>query len=626
MISGARCTARVPAWDPCPSQAHPMAHAAVSSVGSSVRQCVRRVISAAFIGACFVQRARCFCWDGGQALRNPLCLAADDVDQRVASLAGLVSAPHVQHLLTKNDVDELAKHGFLVAEPLHACTLACQHAAAVNQAFRTMKDISVIYCPAEVGVSPDMVRALLNHFAQLDEAAQNIPWSTPQDGQLAVQAFKQHFNMTEIAAPKLDGYLRDLRTAVDRFLPSVGGRAVDAAALDGFFTACHNARKFALWHEDPAALRASLDRVEAIAKCSAAAAVWQEMAHAVDAAAPLALEWPWRLQPDATAALYSATNNPSATGLQLTKYTSSERAEVRGGFQMPRLFCAVFAVCRCPRLRAAVGFCVRAALFATRLQPSSFAHPRWRRDSPPISLEVVIAVLQKWRADFEARLRQHTTTGIAKLGAGAAKLAGHLKAFSESSSQEEAQMVNDSEIALLEVRAKVVAVTGKHGPALAALGTEGHVADALQEADQTVHKAKMMQVGWGLAELCRRPKVADPLKGKKIRSGLHQLYKDALEPATAIEFISADTLVQAVRFIKMDHPKVGMLKNVREAAVRDAVMAAINDPLAGVAAPSAGGCGSEADKPKRGKKRPRGKGVAGEEEEADGLDEARDED
>lgn len=563
-------------------------------------------------------------------MRNPLCLATDDVHQCVASLVDLVSAPHVHHLITKKDIDELAKHGFLIAEPLEACALACQHAAAVNQALRTMKDISVLYSPAEVGASPDMVRALLNHFAQLDEAAQNIPWSTPQDGQLAVQAFKQHFNMTNIAAPKLDGHLRDMRTAVERFLPSLGGQAVDVAALDGFFTACHNARKFALWHDDPAALRASLDGVEAVAKCSAAAAVWQEMAPAADAAAPLALEWPWPLPPDATAALYSATTTPSATGLHLTKYTSSERAEARGGLHMPQAT-VVFAhclppfegrgrvlhlrgkslqrICNPPRLPTGVGVACRMS--------------RRRRPPPPLALEAVLAVLQKWRADFEARLGQHTTTGVAKLGAGVAKLAGHLKAFSESSSQDEAQMVYDSEAELREVHAKVVAVTGKHGPALAALGAEGRVADALQETDQTMHKAKMMQVGWGLAELCRRPKVADPVKGKKIRGGLHQLYKDALEPAAAIEFISADTLVQAVRFIKMDHPKLGMLKNIQDAAARDAVMAAINEPL-GVATSSAGVGEADKAKPKRGKKRPRGKDGAGEEEQGEAGDDGND--
>ena len=107
---------------------------------------------------------------------------------------------------------------------------------------------------------------------------------------------------------------------------------------------------------------------------------------------------------------------------------------------------------------------------------------------------------------------------------------------------------------------------------------------------------------------------------------MRQLYKDALEPAAAIEFISVDTLVQAVRFIKMDHPKVGMLKNIRDAAARDAVMAAINEPLGGVAASSAGGGEADKPKPKRGNARPRGKDGVGEEEEADGLDEARDED
>lgn len=184
-------------------------------------------------------------------------------------------------------------------------------------------------------------------------------------------------------------------------------------------------------------------------------------------------------------------------------------------------------------------------------------------------------------------------------------------------------MVNDSEAELREVRAKVVAVTGKHGPALAALGAEGRVADAVQEADQTMHKAKMMQVGWGLAELCRRPKVADPVKGKKIRSGLHQLYKDALEPAAPIDFIRADTLVQAVRFIKMDHPKLGMLKNIQDAATRDAVRAAIDEPL-GVATSNAGVAKADKAKPKRSKKRPRGKDGAGEEEHGEAVEDGDD--
>ena len=210
-------------------------------------------------------------------MHSPSFLRADPLKQRTASLVDLVSAPHVQHLITKKDIDELAKHGFLIAESLDACALACTHAAAVSLAVHTMKDISVLYTPAEVQGFPDVVRALLNHFAQLDEAAHDIPWSTPQDGQLALQAFKQHYNMAAIAAPKLDGHLRDLRTAVERFLPGLDRQAADTAdaAWDEFFSACHNARMFVLWHEDPTAFRASLNVVEMIATCSAAAAVWQ---------------------------------------------------------------------------------------------------------------------------------------------------------------------------------------------------------------------------------------------------------------------------------------------------------------------------------------------------------------
>ena len=60
-----------------------------------------------------------------------------------------------------------------------------------------------------------------------------------------------------------------------------------------------------------------------------------------------------------------------------------------------------------------------------------------------------------------------------------------------------------------------------------------------------------------MVEWCRRPKVADPLKGKRVRSGFRQLCKDALVPAAAIEFISADTLAQAVRFITVDTRRWG---------------------------------------------------------------------
>ena len=231
------------------------------------------------------------------------------------------------------------------------------------------------------------------------------------------------------------------------------------------------------------------------------------------------------------------------------------------------------------------------ALFATHfVWPPALAlsaQIACRAAPPSHCLEAVLVALQKWRVDFEARLRQHVKIGVVKLEAGVARRAGHLQAFSESASQNEAEVVYDAEAELRKVHAKVIAVTGKHGPAMAVVDTEGRVAAVLQEADLAMHKAKMMQVGWGLAELCRRPKVADPVKGKKIRVGLHQLYKDALEPAATIEFISADTLAQTVRYIKLDHRKVGMLKNVRDAATRDAVMAAINEPLA-VAASNVG--------------------------------------
>lgn len=250
------------------------------------------------------------------------------------------------------------------------------------------------------------------------------------------------------------------------------------------------------------------------------------------------------------------------------------------------------------------------------LQPRSFVHIASRAAAPfPIAHEAVVAVLQKWRAGLEARLGQHAKTGVAKLEAGVARLAGHLKAFSESSSQDEAQVVGDCEAALREVHAKVVAVTGKHGPAMAAIGADGQVAEALREADQTLHKAKMMQVGWGLAELCRRPKVTDPAKGKKIRCGLHQLYKEALEPAPTVEFISVDTLVQTARYIKMDHPKLGMLKNLQDAAARDAVLAAINEPQCWGAASSAGGGEPEKSKAKRGKGKKRARGNDGAEDD-----------
>ena len=83
-------------------------------------------------------------------MRNPSFLAADDLRQRVASLVDFVSALRVQRFITKKDIDELAKHGFLIAESLDACALACTHAAAVSLAVHTMKDVSVLYTPAEV--------------------------------------------------------------------------------------------------------------------------------------------------------------------------------------------------------------------------------------------------------------------------------------------------------------------------------------------------------------------------------------------------------------------------------------------------------------------------------------------
>ena len=45
----------------------------------------------------------------------------------------------------------------------------------------------------------------------------------------------------------------------------------------------------------------------------------------------------WVLPAHATAALYSATANLAATGLHLTKYTSSERAQARARVSECRL-------------------------------------------------------------------------------------------------------------------------------------------------------------------------------------------------------------------------------------------------------------------------------------------------
>ena len=123
---------------------------------------------------------------------QPSFLRVDGLKQRAASSVDLVSAPHVQHLITKKDTDELAQHGFLIAESLDACALACTHAAAVSLAVHTMKDISVLYKPAEVQGFPDVVRALLNHFAQLHEAAPLVDAAGRGACAAIVQAALQH--------------------------------------------------------------------------------------------------------------------------------------------------------------------------------------------------------------------------------------------------------------------------------------------------------------------------------------------------------------------------------------------------------------------------------------------------
>eukprot|EP00969_Alexandrium_andersonii_P307833 13606880-Alexandrium_andersonii.AAC.1 len=74
----------------------------------------------------------------------------------------------------------------------------------------------------------------------------------------------------------------------------------------------------------------------------------------------------------------------------------------------------------------------------------------------------------------------------------------------------------------------------------------------------------------------------------------------------------------------MDHPKLGMLKDIQDAAARDAVRAAIDEPLGAATASSAGVGEADKAKPKRGKKRARGKDVAGEEEHGETVEDGND--
>jgi hypothetical protein len=175
------------------------------------------------------------------------------------------------------------------------------------------------------------------------------------------------------------------------------------------------------------------------------------------------------------------------------------------------------------------------------------------------SFKVTIDGCDAWHEAVEMTLWALIKQAVSELESGIGQLRSCLSTFSPDSSQEAAEDVGRQEQALQSIADKAEAVLKRSKYVADGAGKE--LATLVHERLKCLHESKMRQVGWGLTELCNRPKAGHIATGKKVRAGILQLYK-ALELELSIDFGEDGILLETSRLLKIDCPKLPMLKGV----------------------------------------------------------------
>ena len=261
-----------------------------------------------------------------EAFEQPDMFEGDLAISSMLSHMQKVLAPHLSALVTECDREEFSAVGFKVSGLLDLYDRCCKNAKGLHAVVVTASKIAEAFPKVQRNDADaeGATQEVFAEYAHLGDLIDQLPcWTADEEHTLVLKVFKSRFSVATVAAPRLERFLGDLRSAVKAAFASVVNEC--EADFAGFYQAAHNVRKLSLWGKNPDELKESLNFLEDAVAVGSNVQQWVAMAKAK----PSQDEWTWTCPAEAVDTLKSVAAKPLPMKVALAAHVGNDLAEAR---------------------------------------------------------------------------------------------------------------------------------------------------------------------------------------------------------------------------------------------------------------------------------------------------------